>query len=837
MKPKFRNFLILAGGSLLAISYAHAADGIWTADVDDGTWSDTANWDSANVADGADFTATFDNVITANRNVILDSSRTIGNVTAADTSHNYTISGSIGTEILTLDRTDATKPTISVPSNRTLTISSVIAGGDGLLKTGNGDFSPRGLNTFTGGVDLAAGRITITNNDNEASFLGDPSNTLTFSGNAELYNVDGQATLPQGITINDGITGRVTGAFGERTQVNSVLAGSGTLVVQGYSAGYDAEFLNTGNTFTGPIEVRSGDGVTLGMASLVDSANTIGLQSNSNNGGIFEYMSGASAPLVLDNRQFELIVNGNAGTNTGRQPGIKNNAATANTITVNTDLLFTATGNKNFILGGGNSGDNAFNGLLADKVVDVPDPDPDIVYSLSILKQDGGKWILGNVNNSYTGSTNISGRLEVTKLADGGTNSGIGASTNDAANLVLNNGAVLRYTGSGDSTNRAFSLAGTNNNHTFSFDSSGSGAVSFTNAATPGLGTSNQTRTVKLIGTNTGDNTFAATLADNGTSSLSLTKEGAGKWIVTGDSTYSGATTVTAGTLLVSGDQSLATGAVNVNGTSTFGGSGTVGGDVNVAAGAKLAPGASVGTLNIGGNLTISAMAGDAGVLDFELGTLAASDKIAVTGTLDIGTDVLGLGDFNFTNVGGLQEGVYALITSGGITGTLDANDLTGSIGATDVTLGTSGNNIILTVGTPSGTPYENWATGGELFGDDSNGDGVSNGMAFLLGAPGPDANALGLLPTVTETSGGLVMSFSMLDAASRGTATLSVEHSNDLGISDAWTTVAVPDSSGASGGVTFVVSGSGTLDVEATIGSGEAGGGKLFGRLKAGNP
>ena len=131
--------------------------------------------------------------------------------------------------------------------------------------------------------------------------------------------------------------------------------------------------------------------------------------------------------------------------------------------------------------------------------------------------------------------------------------------------------------------------------------------------------------------------------------------------------------------------------------------------------------------------------------------------------------------------------------------------------------------------------PYGSWATGGELFGDDANGDGVSNGLAFLLGAANPNANALGLLPTVTETSGGLVMSFSMRGAASRGTATLNVEHSSDLGIADAWTTVAVPDTSGGpTDGVTFEVSGSEMLEVRATIGSDQASGGKLFGRLKA---
>ncbi len=343
-------------------------------------------------------------------------------------------------------------------------------------------------------------------------------------------------------------------------------------------------------------------------------------------------------------------------------------------------------------------------------------------------------------------------------------------------------------------------------------------------------------RTFVLSGSNTGGNAFNGVIGNGqNTNGLNFEKRGGGKWILGGDNTYTGSTTVTEGTLIVNGDQSAATGAVAVNGTSTLGGSGTLGGSVIVAAGAKLAPGTSVGTLGIGGGLDISAPAGGAGKLFYELGTIASSDRIAVTGGLAIGDGVLGINDFDFTNVGGLEEGVYTLISSSGITGTLNGADLSGDIDGTEITLGASGGNIILTVGEPSGTPYELWAGTGVLFDEDENGDGVSNGLAFLLGAADPDVSALGLLPTVTETGGGLVMTFDMLDSASRGTATLSVEHSSDLGITDAWTTVAVPDTSGGpTSGVTFAVSGSGTLDVEATIGSGEADGGKLFGRLKA---
>jgi hypothetical protein len=135
-----------------------------------------------------------------------------------------------------------------------------------------------------------------------------------------------------------------------------------------------------------------------------------------------------------------------------------------------------------------------------------------------------------------------------------------------------------------------------------------------------------------------------------------------------------------------------------------------------------------------------------------------------------------------------------------------------------------------------TGTPYDTWS-GGAPFDGDANGDGVTNGLAFLLGAAGPNATALGLLPTVTESAGGLVLNFNMLDAASRGTASLSVEHSSDLGIGDAWEAALVPDTDQTVNGVVFDIEGSGTLDVEATIPSSKAAAGKLFGRLKAVKP
>ncbi|MFM8494335.1 MAG: autotransporter-associated beta strand repeat-containing protein, partial [Planctomycetia bacterium] len=89
----------------------------------------------------------------------------------------------------------------------------------------------------------------------------------------------------------------------------------------------------------------------------------------------------------------------------------------------------------------------------------------------------------------------------------------------------------------------------------------------------------------------------AGTYAGTMTGSGSLTKSGAGALTLSGNNAYTGTTTVSAGTLLINGNQTAATGGLAVLSVATLGGSGTLGGGMSLAAGSTLSPGNSPGTI------------------------------------------------------------------------------------------------------------------------------------------------------------------------------------------------------------------------------------------------
>lgn len=144
-----------------------------------------------------------------------------------------------------------------------------------------------------------------------------------------------------------------------------------------------------------------------------------------------------------------------------------------------------------------------------------------------------------------------------------------------------------------------------------------------------------------------------------------LVKTGGGTLTLSGDNSYTGATAVEQGVLLVNGNQSAATGAATVDAGATLGGAGTLGGSVSVADDGHLTPGAtldSVGELTMG-SLTLSQNA----QLDFQFGQSgtpggALNDLLTVNGDLNLD------GQLNITQTpgGNFDVGVYRVIDYSG---------------------------------------------------------------------------------------------------------------------------------------------------------------------------
>ena len=432
--------------------------------------------------------------------------------------------------------------------------------------------------------------------------------------------------------------------------------------------------------------------------------------------------------------------------------------------------------------------------------------------------------------NTYTGATTLNGG---TLLMSGG------GTISNSSGIAVNNGATLTFArsdtwgqagtstasspvtinsggivASGGSFNTLWNLAlnggtlisnGGVNVQYGSFDLAGTvtAAAGVTSSITSGTGTNNVINLGNgTTASNTTFNVGAGGTLNVGTvlqkhwyyttSSQSvaagLIKTGAGTLTLSAANTYTGPTTVNAGTLALGANGALpATTAVAI-------GSATLDATTSTDA---------TGTLAVTGGATINLGSG---------ATLAFADSSAISwsgGTLAItGSFVSGVSLRFGTTGSGLTSAQLALITGLG-TATLDANGYL--IG---------------------GTPYSLWS-GGAAFNSDSNGDGIANGLAWILGAIGPSANGQAVLPVPGTESGFLTLHFQRV--RDLGPAHLYLDYSNDLNTLDPWHVIDLV--AGPLGDIVVVdVTGSPNDDVTVKIPSAThaSAKGKLFARLHA---
>jgi fibronectin-binding autotransporter adhesin len=212
--------------------------------------------------------------------------------------------------------------------------------------------------------------------------------------------------------------------------------------------------------------------------------------------------------------------------------------------------------------------------------VDSPIVDKGGWSSISTVKirTDSGIVYFANSASTYTAATQIgsiggyqtTAVLQVAKLSDGGVASSIGASDNSPGNLVFggfsaSGFSVLNYTGTGDSTNRLYTIASN-----AVFNNNGTGALNFTNSGAIVVN-AGASYSLSFGGTYAGaGNTISNQLVDP-SSGGTLALYTYNQWTLTNPTnSYSGGTHIGSGTLTVDTDGELgaAAGSITFNNSS-----------------------------------------------------------------------------------------------------------------------------------------------------------------------------------------------------------------------------------------------------------------------------
>jgi len=474
--------LATAIASLLSAKSASALDGTWLGSS--GNWADAGTWAGSTIADGTGFTANFTGVdISADQTVTLAADRTIGNITFTDattSSNNLLITGS---NLLTLDVASGA-PAINVTqSGRTLTINSVIAGADGLQKTGAGALTLNGsaVNTFTGGLTVNGGTLTLDSSNlaapthlvNATNALQINNGALTLTGNATTATVQTFAgsTLGAGnntLNLTKGASatsatlnlGTLTATAGSVTTINpgtiwatGVLSTSEIIKVTGIAgktlpvapgvanwinvnAGlYYRQSINPGAVRWVSVDnlgqlaalpatiAAQGVSGTVTVARQISTAN-ITLTGNAESYGLVVNSDNAARTLSLGTGSFTYTINGIIGVNTNKgiiSPG------TGGTLVIGSE--------RNLVVNMDNTGGLDINA----PIVNNGGGASSVTIASTIPSGTPGAVTFGGAN-TYTGATMIDrGSLTFTAATPFGTSPGV----NGTSGITVNAGTVL----------------------------------------------------------------------------------------------------------------------------------------------------------------------------------------------------------------------------------------------------------------------------------------------------------------------------------------------------------------------------------------------------------
>jgi len=255
----------------------------------------------------------------------------------------------------------------------------------------------------------------------------------------------------------------------------------------------------------------------------------------------------------------------------------------------------------------------------------IVNPGGNVGSSPVLQKSGSGRLALGGANSFARGVQVQAGALRVTDgqaLGDGGTT---------VNGTTVDDGAALELTGDITVATEWLTISG---------DFGGVGALRSLSGDNHWNGPITLSAPPAAIGVSAGTLHVGGSIATGGGPISGLTKVGVGTLVLEAANTYSGPTTLSAGTLQVENSSGSATsaGPVQVKAVATLAGSGIITGSVDVDSLGTVAPGASTGVLRLG---TLALHHG--AVARMEIGGLtpgSGHDQIAVTSGATLGGEL-----------------------------------------------------------------------------------------------------------------------------------------------------------------------------------------------------
>jgi len=754
------------------------------------------------VGSGGGTAITFDNTAT-------DGAFTLGG-NQITLSGNILATGSTGpvTHTISLNMVLDANRTITTNVNNNITVTGIISetgGSQGLIKTGTGSLTLSGANTYSGNTAVSGGILLL----DHTSALG-TGTALTLSGGAlqatsAAIGSIGKAVIVAANSIVSGsetieFTNTLTNSGGNRAITNAVAtgtAGFGFIL----SGGVDLSNNDTGRTLT----IASGTNTTLISGVVTDGGSSPGSLSLTGSGLGGATIAGAnthsgtttltSGTTILDNTsalgtsilalnagalQATSVAIGSIGnvvrlsnsttisgsnpieftnsfTHSGGNRTLTNSVASGTAVGVTlSGPVFLSEGTAGRIMTVSGNGTTLISGVISDGTA---------ALAPGILVRAGAGTLILTGANTFTGEVRVdAGTISVDSVANAGIASPLGAGVGDDSIIRIgsgNNTGTLIYNGTGGSTNRQVLIGRTQGTGNGQIQNDGSGPLVFTNPAFNVTGVGTVASAIVLRGSNTSSlNEIVGIIADNTGAALGVAKNDEGTWKLTGANTYSGNTTLTAGTLI-----NGAVGAIPAGSTIAIGGgfleavstaTGSIGNVVLVIAGGGGVSGANTiefynTVTNSAGNRSITNNISGIGKELILSGTVNLSEgNAARTLTLGGSGNTLVSGVIQNGGTGNVGAGIFAKEGAGTLTFTNTGNSYTGGttinggtllLGAAEV-IPNTGTVTLRREGAGSITPVLDLNGNSESIGGLTLGSTVAAGMG-------------GQTPMVVNTGGG----------------------------------------------------------------------------------